>query len=67
MARLAPGNLYQRILDEAQRRRRQAPDRLAQQIERIEARGKAHGNQSAQEQRQGEQDDETGARRITAL
>ena len=46
--RLPPGSLYRSIFEEAQRRRKQGLQRLAEQIKRIE--DKQHGER-AQEQR----------------
>lgn len=66
MSRLPEWNLYQRVLDDAQRYRQQGADeRRAQQINRIK--GKAHGNESAQEQRQGEEGNDPEARRTSGL
>ncbi len=54
---MTPGNLYRRIFDEAQQRRRQHDTRLTAQIRRIEEK---HGNQPAQDERH-RQDDDTEA------
>lgn len=48
--RLPPENLYRITFEAAQEHRRRGPERLAQQVQRIEAR--RHG-EGAQEQRRG--------------
>ena len=42
-----PESIYTRILREAQQRREEARQRLAQQIERINTRTRTHGNHQA--------------------
>lgn len=66
--RLPPWNLYQRVLDDAQRRRQEGDDRQAGQIRRIELKGNRNGIVTAQEQRSEQQTiEEDGTRRIRFL
>lgn len=66
--RLPPWNLYQRVLNDAQRRRQEGDDRQAGQIRRIELKGIRNGIVTAQEQRSGQQTiEEDGTRRIRFL